>query len=119
MFDRFNLADDDVHEDASNYHFAILARGSQNTDPEDACDPIRTTYVLQTREHTFLRAIKHAINENTSIESQLEEYIRGNFEPQAHCWCSHDCCGCRTGHLKIKHLGGGTFMAQSITARNY
>lgn len=101
-------------------NFEILAQGTLHHDEEDPCDPTTTTYALRASANTYAEAIAASMTDaHHSVEEILAEWVKNVFEPPTHCHHDWDCCGCRTGHMEVKHVVGALFIAQTHTARNY
>lgn len=95
-----------------------LSYGCLHLDPEDPCDPISTTIVVQAGDELYARLIADAIANGTSVEAEGEAWLIDTVQP-SRCYCAHDCCGHRHGRATAKHLTGAIFVAQIHEARNY
>ena len=106
-----------------------LAHGTVDTDPEDMCEPLVVTHVVQITAWGYARALNRILtapihdDEPEAERRGVEDYIKdilGNFlAPPTHCYHDWDCCGCRTGRLTVTHLGGAMFLCQAFSSRNF
>lgn len=122
----------DIHPEnewAEPSFYRTLARGSVDTDPEDMCEPLVVTHVVQITAWGYARALNAILTapihddepdtERRGVEHYIEDTLANFLAPPTHCYHDWDCCGCRTGSFTAKHIGGAVFLCQASSSRNF
>lgn len=96
-----------------------LSHGTRYMDEADPCDPIMVTKVWQATDKGWAWALAQAMRgETTSPEVAMCEWLSDMHQPSP-CFCSYDCCGCRTGRAETAHITGTLFLTIITSSRNY
>lgn len=87
---------------------AILSQSSLDGVPEDICEPVLTTLLVQ-------------VHPEEGIDPGGDEVGAALRDSHTRAGCHHeyDCCGCRSYHARPTHLKDGFWMVEIQSSRNF